>query len=68
MTDYLYKVMIAVSMLVNVVFGGQIGQTLSARQHGLKRRGKANISCVIDLFCGREHCSRCWSYWKLRRW
>ena len=35
MSDYIYKVMIALFMLVNVVFGGQIGQTLSARQHGL---------------------------------
>ena len=68
MAGYLYRVMIALSMLINVAFGGHIGQTLSARQHGLKRVGKWNIACIIDLFCGKNHCSECWSYWKLRKW
>lgn len=68
MSDYLYKVMIAVSMLVNVIFGGAVGQTLSARQYDLKRNNKFNISSVIDLLCGYGHCSNCWSYWKVRKW
>lgn len=68
MKEYLYKVFLAVSMLINVIFGGSVGQTLSARQHDLRRNNKLNISRVIDLFCGDGHCSQCWSYWKVRKW
>ena len=68
MTAYVYKVMLAISMLINVVFGGAVGQTLSARQHDLKRNNKLNIACVIDLFIGKGHCSQCWCYWMVRKW
>lgn len=68
MKDYLYRVMVAASMLMNVTLGGELGQTLSARQHELKRNNKWNIAHVIDMFCGKNHCSNCWSYWKVRKW
>ena len=63
---YLYHVGIALSMLINVIFGGLIGQTLSARQHDLRRSNKMNLSRFIDLFCGDGHCRLCWAYWKVR--
>lgn len=68
MKAYFYKVFIAISMLVNVISGGEVGQTLSARHHQLHREGNFNISWLIDFFCGKKHCSLCWSYWKVRKW
>jgi len=68
MKSYFYRVGIAFSMLLNVLLGGSIGQTLSARQHEAKRNGKYNLSKPIDVICGKDHCSRCWSYWKVRKW
>ena len=68
MKDYMYKVMLAASMLINVTFGGAVGQTLSARQHDLSRNKKWNMARAIDLFCGEGHCSQCWAYWKVRKW
>lgn len=66
---YLKRVMIAVSVLVNVVLGGDNNQTFSARNHQWKRDGKPNIVFFIDSILGRDHCMNSWSYWKVRkRW
>jgi hypothetical protein len=66
--SYLYRVGIALSMFVNVLLGGPIGQTISARQYDLKRDGKFNFSKQIDILCGEDHCMSCWAYWKVRKW
>jgi len=68
MKQYLFKVGIASSMLFNVLLGGEIGQTFSARQHESKRQGKLNLSKVIDVIFGANHCMRCWADWKVRKW
>lgn len=68
MRSYLYRVLIAASMLLNVTLGGPIGQTFSARQHDLKRKGCLNVSRQVDLLLGEGHCGECWSYWKVRKW
>jgi len=68
MKSYFFRVGIALSMLFNVLSGGAIGQTFSARQHEAKRAGKRNLSLFIDAFCGEDHCMRCWAYWKVRKW
>jgi hypothetical protein len=66
--SYLYRVGIALSMFVNVLLGGPIGQTISARQHELQRNGKFSFSKLIDSLCGKDHCMSCWAYWKVRKW
>jgi hypothetical protein len=68
MGKYIYRVGIALSMLFNVILGGEIGQTFSARQHEAKRNNKLNISRAIDAVCGEAHCMRCWAFWKVRKW
>jgi hypothetical protein len=52
---------------MNVILGGKLNQTFSARNWEWKRNGKPNISWLIDRILGKDHCSRCWSYWKTRR-
>jgi hypothetical protein len=68
MKQYFFRVGIALSMLFNVLLGGSIGQTFSARQHEAKRNGKRNLSLLVDAFCGESHCMRCWAFWKVRKW
>jgi len=68
MKSYLYRVMIAVSMLLNVVLGGAIGQTFSARHYGRKKRGQWNLVWAIDGVVGKDHCMCCWAYWRVRKW
>lgn len=68
MKNYLYKVLIALSMLINVILGGVIGQTLSARQHQRRRDKQWHIAWLIDLFCGKGHCILCWASWMVRKW
>lgn len=64
---YIKRVAIAVSVLVNVATGGSLNQTFSARNWELQRNNKTNISWLIDLICGKDHCKRCWAYWKVRK-
>lgn len=48
MSLYLMRVGIALSVLLNVLLGGQSNQTFSARNWGWKREGKANLVFIID--------------------
>ena len=67
MKDYLNRVCIQTSILINVLFGGKLNQTVSATQHQRKRDGKANLSYVIDLlfWWDMEHCMEAWVKWKV---
>ena len=67
MKKYFSRVFTALSVLLNVLLGGQNNQTFSARNHEWKRQGKFNLEKVIDYFLGHGHCNECWSYWKIRK-
>lgn len=64
--SYLRRIAIALSVLTNVVLGGSLNQTLSARQWEWKRQGRPNLVWFIDSLLGKNHCMMCWSYWKTR--
>ena len=58
----------AMSVLINVIFGGQSNQTISARNWESHRQGKFNISPLINLIYNDQyHCVESWSYWKVRK-
>ena len=67
MALYIKRVLIAFSVLVNVILGGMNNQTFSARNWQWKRERKPNLVWLIDLVVGKGHCSECWVYWKTRR-
>ena len=67
MTKYLHRVLTALSVLLNVLLGGDNNQTFSARNWHWKKQGKPNIVWLIDGIIGQAHCSECWVYWKLRK-
>jgi hypothetical protein len=64
---YLFRVLTAMSVLLNVILGGANNQTFSARNYEWKKKGKLNIVKLIDFIVGREHCLESWVYWKTRR-
>lgn len=67
MFRYLNRIVVALSVLINVILGGDNNQTFSARNHDWKRKGKPNICAFIDLCLGKNHCLECWVYWKVRK-
>lgn len=67
MQKYALRILIALSVLVNVVLGGSNNQTLSARNYEWKRKRKLNVVRLIDALIGEDHCRVCWIAWKRRR-
>ena len=65
--QYLKRVGIALSVLLNVILGGYSNQTFSARNHVWKRAGKPNIAKAIDSVLGLNHCLMIWVYWESRK-
>ena len=63
---YLDRVVVALSVLLNVILGGASNQTFSARNWHWKKNNKANLVWAIDLILGKDHCAECWVYWKVR--
>ena len=66
MVRYLSRVGVALSILINVVTGGQLNQTFSARNWGRKKRKQLHLVWFIDFFLGKGHCLECWVWWKCR--
>ena len=69
--SYIKRLGIAISILLNVIFGGDSNQTFSARNYGWKREQKLNLVWTIDLlfrvlFKDDDHCLQSWVYWYVR--
>jgi hypothetical protein len=64
---YIKRILTALSVLINVILGGQNNQTFSARNHQWQREGKPNVVYFIDMLIGKGHCVEAWVYWKVRR-
>lgn len=65
---YLRRVLIALSVLLNVLLGGHSNQTFSARNWQWKRDKRFNLVFLIDFMLGKNHCMESWAYWKVRKW
>lgn len=67
MLRYLNRVLVALSVLLNVLLGGDNNQTFSARNYDWQKRNLPNAAKAIDFLFGKEHCLECWIYWKVRK-
>ena len=67
MRAYLFRVGIALSILINVILGGKSNQTFSARNYQRKKDGRYNCVMLIDKVIGEDHCLFCWTNWKVRK-
>jgi hypothetical protein len=69
--NYIIRLLITLSVLLNVILGGYSNQTFSARNWAWKLEGKPNIVWLIDaifiLFNDPDHCRGTWEYWILRK-
>lgn len=54
------------SLGVNTILGGSPYQTFSARNFDRLITGKSNITALIDLIFGEDHCKQCWIAWRMR--
>lgn len=56
-------------MLFNVLLGGELNQTFSARSWERKKQGKWNIVWLLDLifFWDPMHCAHSYVYWITRK-
>lgn len=68
MYEYTKRILIAFSVLVNVILGGRSNQTFSARNYQRKYEGKRNLVWLIDaiFWFDREHCLTSWAFWYIR--
>jgi hypothetical protein len=64
--NYFLRVFVSLSLLLNAICGGLIGQTFSAAQHERKRDNRLNLSVVIDFVLGKYHCQGSWIKWVIR--
>jgi hypothetical protein len=67
MRAYLFRVGIALSILINVILGGKSNQTFSARNYQRKKDNKPNLVWFIDLVLQKGHCQMCWVNWTVRK-
>jgi len=66
MKAYFKRLMIALSIFLNVLFGGKSNQTVSATQHERRRNGKWHLCWLIDaIFMDEDHCMESWVKWKI---
>lgn len=67
--QYLSRVGIALSVLTNVILGGQSNQTFSARNWIWKKQGKPNLVWLIDrlAWTDPDHCLHSYLYWYTRK-
>ena len=67
MKKYINRVLIQFSILINVLLGGKLNQTVSATQWQRKRDGKLNLVWLIDriFFRDIEHCMEAWVKWQI---
>jgi hypothetical protein len=65
MNTYLYRVGIALSILLNVILGGKSNQTFSARNWAWKMSDKPNLVWLIDkiFWSDPNHCQNSWDFW-----
>lgn len=65
--EYISRVAIAFSILLNTIFGGRSNQTLSATQYERRKQGLWNLCDTIDkiFYWESEHCKNAWIKWKI---
>lgn len=70
MFEYIKRLGIAISVLLNVILFGESNQTFSARNYGWKREGKPNLVLIIDLifWFEKNHSMQAWVYWYTRKY
>lgn len=69
--EYFNNILASFFAFINVLLGGPIYQSFAARNYDLRKRGKFNITFLIDVmffvFRGRKnHCMHSWIDWTLK--
>ena len=64
---YINRVLIACSIILNVILGGRLNQTFAARNYQRKRENKKNMCFLLDIlfYYETDHCMLSWTHWKV---
>jgi hypothetical protein len=64
--QYVNRMVIASSILLNVILGGHSNQTFSARNYDRKSKGMLNIVWLIDriFWFDQNHSQKSWDVWQ----
>jgi hypothetical protein len=67
MKMYFKRIIIATSILFNVIIGGRLNQSFSAAQWERKRNGKWHLVWLLNAIFYKEieHCMEAWVKWKI---
>ena len=64
--EYIKRVGLTLSILFNVLIGGEMHQTFSSRNWERRRNKKTNLVWIIDFFFGDGHCMESWVKWQTK--
>lgn len=69
LSQYCVRVGISFDIFINVLLGGHINQTFSARNWAWKKENKPNLVWLIDfvIFKDKHHCMSSWVYWHTKK-
>ena len=65
-TEYIKRVGLTLSILFNVLIGGEMHQTFSSRNWQRRRNKKTKLVWIIDFFFGDGHCMESWVKWQTK--
>lgn len=66
-TEYIKRVGLTLSILFNVILGGDMHQTFSTRNWQRSKDKKINLVWIIDFFLGTGHCMESWIKWQIMK-
>ena len=66
-TEYIKRVGLTLSILFNVILGGDMHQTFSTRNWQRSKDKKFNLVWIIDFFLGTGHCMESWIKWQIMK-
>ena len=65
--EYIKRVGLTLSILFNVILGGDMHQTFSTRNWQRSKDKKFNLVWIIDFFLGTGHCMESWIKWQIMK-
>ena len=67
MRSYTQRVALGFTLLLNVILGGELYQSVCALHYDRECKGKMNLVWLFDLLLGQDHCLKSWTSWQDRK-
>jgi len=67
MIKYTRRVALGLTLLLNVILGGELYQSVCALHYDRMIKEKFNLVLFFDLLLGSGHCQSSWASWQERK-